>query len=212
MASESGSKDGSKSNGKDRMIIALLIVVVLMGTTLFVMVLDDLKILDPPYPSESTPLSLVEGDVIWTGELNYWMYESETFDYRDLRLYWRVAWVGRYITNELANYTQLSVGSLVTVTRPLTVEYSEDGIACHDLQEIHVTDLLGNGLFERGDYIAFDFAEYGIPEDMVHTVALVCVACEWNQEFSFAVHDGDFYSWESNDLPSDYPWWVYPHP
>jgi hypothetical protein len=179
------------------MIIALLVVVILMGTTLLVMVLDDLNMFERPYPSESTPLSLVDGKVVWTGQLDYWMSENETFDYRNLRLAWGIAHSGGYTTNELANYTQLSTGTEATASR-LFFDFS-----------IHVTDLLGNGLFQRGDYVTFDFAPEGIPEDAVHSVALADVVSEWNQEFSFAIHNGGFYSWRSDTLPADYPWWVH---
>ncbi|HUV60546.1 MAG TPA: hypothetical protein VMW71_00055 [Thermoplasmata archaeon] len=209
MDTDTSLKDGQETRGTDRVIIALIIVVILLSAAIAVMVFDDLGILEPPYPSEDTPLELVDGEIMWTGELDHWMNDSQTFDYRNLRLHWLVGDTGRHTTDELANYTQLSVGSLVTVTRPLIVEYRVDGITYHDVQEIHVTDLLGDGLFGQGDSIAFDFAEYGIPEDTIHTVALADIVCEWNRELSFAIHDGDFYSWESDDLPSDYPWWVY---
>lgn len=198
MTSESSSKDGAKSNGKDRMIIALLVVVVLMGTALLVMVLDDLNIFERPYPSESTPLSLVDGKVVWTGQLDYWMDENETFDYRNLRLAWEIeGHQGGATMNELVNYTLLSTGTEATVSRSF-----------YDFS-VHVTDLQGNGLFERGDYVTFDFAPDGIPEDTVHSVALADVVSEWNREFSFAIHNGGLYSWGSDTFPADYPWWVH---
>jgi len=200
MASSESSPNGRpKADGKDRVILVLIIVVTLMGSALLVMVVDDLDLFEPPYSSESTALSLNDGDIVWTGQYDHWMGENETFDYRNLRLAWKVEGEGMgATTNEIVNHTLLSSGALATANRSL------------HYFSIQVTDLLGNGLFERGDFITFDFTEFGIPEDTVHTVALADVACEWNQEFSFAIHDGEFYSWSSDELPADYPWWVHP--
>lgn len=188
---------GHPSKHGTKVIAALIVVVISMGTTILVMVLDDLGVFDSPYPSESTALDMIDGAVTWTCQLDFWMYKNQTFDYRNLRLAWFYGTQWGMTTDELANYSQLNGGTSITVTRPFL------------LLSIHVTDILGNGLFERGDFIVFDYGEEGILKDTVYTVSLADVASEWNQEVSFAVHGSDFYSWNTEILPADYPWWIY---
>jgi hypothetical protein len=66
----------------------------------------------------------------------------------------------------------------------------------------------GNGIFDSGDYIVFDYGIESISEDNVFVLALACVIYpEWNEEYSFAVNDGRLYAWRSYSLNTHDPWW-----
>ena len=199
-----------------RVVVVLFVVIILMSTAILYQWLDLGDVFESPYPSETTSLNLVDGDVVWANQgISHFI--GYTMNYSNISLRWMAHLdvatlnIGTY---ELANETQLAVlstGSEATLTRNMSAGITVNGDEYFSLQRICVTDLTGNGLFDMGDYITFDFGEHAIPEDTVHTVALACVTDPiWHAEFSFAVHNGEFYTWRSSDLNWHEPWWERP--
>ena len=76
-----------------------------------------------------------------------------------------------------------------------------------------VTDSEGDGWFGSDDSIVFKTesnTDRPIEPDRTYTVALAYVEGGWVQgygEFSYAVHEGKFYSWTSYTLNWDSAWW-----
>ena len=118
----------------------------------------------------------------------------------------------RVYTYHLANESQLallSAGSEATMSRPMNVTGYTDGGDYFSMSQIHVTDLLGDGLFDVGDYITFDIMELPIPEDTTFTIGLACYTEPvWVFEYSFAVSNGELYTWQTFCLGYDWPWYV----
>lgn len=110
----------------------------------------------------------------------------------------------------------LSLGTEATIVIPLWGTYVDGQEIFYSLA---FTELQGNGAFDRGDFLTLetspitDASAYG---DMIFTLALVYLEQEplrpsplpWKMdEFSFAFHDGEFYSWQSDFLNWEQPWW-----
>jgi hypothetical protein len=177
-----------------------------------------------PYPNESTPLSWTEGLVAWTAvdtvifsggggysvsDLDpsdfYEMNDGWGRNYSCIRFHWEDCdhrWGGPVALD--SEQQELSVGIETTVECP--IGESGDGVT----YSLVVNDLQGNGAFDKGDSITFKISpSAGTYEDDVYTIALICISPRelYVGEFSFAFHDGIFYSWESNDLDWTQPWW-----
>ena len=214
-----------------KVILALAIVLTMAMLGLLVAILDITGPFDAPYPSESTPLGWDDGSIAWTASETYIFAENHTLyatgdhepsdlyeeyggwgrNYSDMRFLWsysRGSFQG-HIVND-SEQQELSYGLMATV------ETCVGGIILNGEEHefsLVVTDLQGNGAFDRGDQIVFKMSPiaaafaYG---DEINTLALVCLGDPgifWGAELSFAFHDGGFYSWESGDLSWDQPWW-----
>jgi hypothetical protein len=217
-----------KSAAKVIFALAIALVVVTLGV--LVAIVDMGNLFQPPYPSETTPLSWDEGSVVWTAvdtivftgsgyvismeDTNpsdlYAEYDGWGRNYSSLRFSWgRIhGTLGGLVVND-SDQQELSAGVEATVE-------SYVGGAIMDGQEVNyslvVTDLQGNGAFDRGDQITFKVSSSigaSAYEDEAYTLALVCLDPRILHvgEFSFAFHDGEFYSWESSVLTWDQPWW-----
>lgn len=180
---------------------------------------------DPPYPNESTPLSWTQDLVAWTAvdtvvfsggggytvsdQLDpsdcYEMDDGWGRNYSCIRFHWEMCdgGFGGPIVND-SEQQELSTGIKTTAEFPFA--WRGDGIT----YSLVVTDLQGNGAFDKGDSITFKSApSANTYEDDVYTIALICIDPRllYIGEFSFAFHDGEFYSWESNELDWTEPWW-----
>ena len=190
-----------------RIVAALVVVIILMSAALLYQWLDVGDMFDPPYPSEVTPLSLDGNEVMWEYQGISW-FSGYTLNWTNMSVWWGgfhdedSGWAYHATPESFLTYggENLSQGVEATVVIPAGL---------YD-QTIH-TDVTGNGVFDSGDYIVFEYGSETVPEDNVFTVALAChLHPEWSEEFSFAVADGDFYSWRSSSLNTDDPWWEFP--
>lgn len=127
---------------------------------------------------------------------------------------WHTSW-GRIVAND-SQQSALNLGTEATITIPLWGTYVDGQMTYYSLA---FTDLQGNGAFDRGDLVTMetsprsDASAYGDP---IYTLALVYLQplpsgappWPWNiGEFSFAFHNGEFYSWQSHVLNWEQPWW-----
>jgi hypothetical protein len=213
----------SKS-GRAGRVVALLIVALILMTSAFLYQWLDLGSLlrsSPSYRSETTPLNMVDGDIVWVNP-GISHFPGYTLNYSNMSLFFQVSLhqepdggglgIGGVGTHNLANESQLallSTGSEVTMSRPMGLTGYTDGGDYFSMSQIHVTDLLGDGLFDIGDYITFDMEVQPIPEDTTFTIGLACYTEPvWVFEYSFAVSDGEFHTWPSFYLEYDWPWYV----
>jgi hypothetical protein len=213
----------SKS-GRAGRVVALLIVVLILMTSAFLYQWLDLGSLfksSPSYRSVTTPLNLVDGDIVWVNP-GISHFPGYTLNYSNMSLTFQVSLhqepdggglgIERVYTYHLANESQLallSTGSEVTMSRQMNLTGYTDGGDYFSMSQIHVTDLLGDGLFAIGDYITFDIGEEPIPEDTTCTIGLACYTEPvWVFEYSFAVSHGEFCTWRSFYLEYDWPWYV----
>lgn len=182
----------------------------------------------PPYPSEDTPLSMVSGGISWTQPMNVTVDEDFisysyvaygpyaggcNLTYGNLRFTWGDGhgWTGGHVVNA-SNQNLLSSGSLAVVHSPVLWYIEEiDGDMTQFEVFLSIVDLHGDGVFGIGDTIEFVDSRAMMepePEDTVRTVALAFlgVRVQW-WEYSYAVHNGEFYAWTSNLFNTDQPWW-----
>jgi hypothetical protein len=165
------------------------------------------------YPSEDTPLILIEPDSIawceWPGS----PYAGEPMDfgdrYDDIAFIWSFSagpgrtWCQGFLANE-SQQEILSAGSAVT-TVPWFSTYVH----------IEVDELAGDGFFGPDDSITLwnvsSWTDRAFPgEEVIGTVAMIVLADTYGQslgEFSFVIDDGNLYSWRSHDLDWDQPWY-----
>lgn len=222
----------TKPKRATQLIVVLVVALVIISTTALVFALD--RFFEPPYPSEETPLSLVDGGVMWTQSVNITVdehhisynpqvsgpYSGESnMSYLDFRFQWEIvdtpgswgAWVGGILVNE-SDLDMLSAGSRAVFVSPVGGYLeSVNGSLVEAIVFLRITDVLGDGVFGIGDTIEFmDSGQVGepLPEDTVYTVALAYLGARvLSWEYSFAVHNGDFYTWSSGDLNTENPWW-----
>ncbi len=215
-----------------KVIFALAIALVLVILGILVAIVDMGNLFEPPYPSETTPLSWNDSSVAWTavdtviftGGGGYTIAVSDYYDPSDFyaefgdwgRNYssMRFSWGDTHGTHGglVVNDSEQQALSAGVET---TVESYVGSIIGLDLEidySLVITDLQGNGAFDRGDQIAFRASSSmgaSFNEDETYTLALVCLDPRIMSvgEFSFAFHDGEFYSWESSMLNWDQPWW-----
>lgn len=188
---------GAKPRRAALIVMTLVVVLILVVAGSLFQLLNLGSHFEPPYPSESTPLSLVDGGIRWSNPL---CFETATYDMT--KFLWRCDTYGLY-GPVASDYQQanLSSGSSVTVVKII-------GQAADLSYIINLTiyDSTGDGRPGPGDYILFT----GLPHenDVVYTIALAYVgngsACA---EYSYAIHDGEFYSWSSDTERTYVPWW-----
>ncbi|UCE91875.1 MAG: hypothetical protein JSV90_01640 [Methanobacteriota archaeon] len=206
--------------------IAIALCVTILGVLVAIIEMENP--FSPPYANEVTPLSWDESLVTWTsvdtvifdGGGGYWthtgdpaeMYEMQDGfgrNYSSMRFCWEYSdgGVGGSCAND-SRQLELSTGTETTVECSIVREWEEDvGEIRYSLV---VTDLQGNGAFDKGDSITLKKSpSAGLYGNDVYTVALVCLYPVLVKigEFSFAFDDGEFYSWESTQLDWHQPWW-----
>ena len=214
-----------------KVIFALAIAFVAFIVGVLAAFLDIGSLFEPAYPSETTPLSWNGGSVMWTavdtvifsgsgysiatGDDDpsdlYAEYGGWGRNYSDMQFSWQrtSGTMSGAVAND-SEQQELSAGVVATI------ESYVGGTIVYD-QEINyslvITDLQGNGAFDRGDQITFKVSPYMDAiyyEDEIYTIALVYGIDPWYLyvgEFSFAFHEGTFYSWESSELNWSQPWW-----
>ncbi|MGB2825675.1 MAG: hypothetical protein WBC49_03455, partial [Thermoplasmata archaeon] len=152
---------------------------------------------EPPYPSESTPLSLVDDGIRWSSPL---CFGPATYNLT------KFLWINetRGLYGPVASDGQqanLSSGSSITIVKTIT--------QASDLSywiNLTIYDSTGDGKPGSGDYILLTGPPH--KSDIVYTIALAYVAngsaCA---EYSYAIHNGKFYSWSSDTARTFVPWW-----
>jgi len=194
----------SRPGRAGRVIAVLVIVIILMSAALLYQWLDIRNMFDSPYPLEETPLSLDGNDVLWEYQGISW-FSGYTLNWTNMSVWWggfhdeSTGWSYHATPESFLAYGAESLSQGVEATMAIPAGLYDQTL---------FTDVTGNGIFDSGDYIVFDYGVETIPENNVFTVALAChLYPEWNEEFSFAVDDGDFYSWRSYSLNYEDPWW-----
>jgi len=224
-----------ESAAKVIVVLAVAFLVVVVGVLAAILDVGDLS--EPPYPSETTPMSWDGDSVVWTETWTVLLTNggieieaSDMVDPADLyaeyggygRNYSSMVFLFSYdwnsgstsVRGDLVNDSQqheLSVGFEVTVN--LGVIYAQtsgDGVWIE--YSLEITDMQGNGAFDAGDQIAIkpsSGATTPFRVDAVYTFALVYFGelTLYVGGYGFAFHDGEFYTWRDSDLNWDQPWW-----
>ncbi len=163
-----------------------------------------------PYPSEEfpLPLSLVNGNVVFTQEYTDWWYNQTSNTTSPIETYTGakiafgiVGWGSR--TSPFGNESQLSAGAPNDTMNQSIWESSFVNVT------IEITDSTGDGAFGSGDTILFKIVP--LSEDTVHYMGLAFFprgnSPTTYMEMSFAIHDGKLYTWFSHNLSTEEPWW-----
>ncbi len=209
-----------------KVVLALAVALIIVAAAAVLSAVDLEGLFEDPYPSEDTPLTFSVDSVIWTGQYNisfdqagsgysisYLLpLEGTGANYSLMRFMWGYGsgWLSGSVASE-SDQLLLSAGSRATVESRLGV--FNPGLAGEIVYSLVITDVLGDGAFGYGDQIAFKEspATSWTAEDTVGTVALVYIGEHRTYtgfgEHSFALHDGDFYSWGSHELNWDDPWY-----
>lgn len=181
--------------------LTLVLILVLAGVAL-----QWLHIGRAPYPSEDTPLSLVDDVVVWSQDQTdvvSWEDAYVPFNYSGMKIAFQIDWGGGGVrtVNPFGNQSLLSAHSSTTIHQSVS-EASYGNVS------IDITDSTGDGSFNIGDSIVFEIVP--LSEDTIYTVGLYFLhafGMSMSMELSFAIHDGKFYSWNSRYLPTDHPWY-----
>jgi len=180
----------------------------------------------PSYPSEETPITLVDGGVMWTQSQNITVYPGGgrvtthlpgltecNLSYIDFRWHWGnlTRGSGGGLLNESA-LEQLSTGSRAVVDCPHIWYFKEiNGVWTKVALLTRITDVHGDGVFGIGDTMEFiDEGMIGepLPEESVRWVALAYVGISvLHWEYSYAVQNGELHCWSSHNLNTLQPWW-----
>jgi hypothetical protein len=194
---------GDKPGRAAAIVMTLVVVLILVVAGNLFQLLNLERYFEPPYPSETTSLSLVNNGIRWDNPI---MFQGAS--YNKSRFYWGNA--SGALSGSVAydsEQAQLSSGSSAIVTR--TVAQATDLSYWVNLT---IYDSTGDGVPGYGDYIIFT----GAPQqsDTVYTVALVYLGGVGGggtcSEISYAIHDGKFYSWWSDTARTAPPWWYWP--
>ncbi len=212
-----------------QLIVVLIVSLVIIAAIAAAYALD--LSFGPTYPSEETPLSLVDGGVMWTQDWNinvsegggyrmteYEEYGTSNLSYSDFFFYWRyhVTSSTMFATSgSLVNSSELdllSTGSRTVVVSPCGgYPAYVDANLVEQVISLRITDIHGDGMFGIGDTIEFiDSGLIGgsLPDGCEFTVALAYVGAyvfEW--QYHYAFDDGRFYAWHSTELNTKQPWW-----
>jgi hypothetical protein len=192
---------GEKPRRAALIVMTLVVVLILVVAGSLFQLLNLGSYFEPPFPSESTPLSLVDDGIYWSNPI---MFETAT--YNKTAFYWRNETIGLGGTPIASDDQQanLSSGSSVTIVK--TIAQAPDLSYCVNLT---IYDSTGDGKPGSGDYILFTGPPH--KSDIVYTIALAYVGGPLGGfaggEFDYAIHDGKFYSWESDMDNTAPPWW-----
>lgn len=187
---------GSKPRRAAVIMLTILVVLILVFAGILIQSLNVGRLFKPPYTSETTPLSLVNNGVRWDNPI---MFQGASYN----KTVFRWGQLGGHVAFD-SQQAQLSSGSSATVT--MTAAQASDMSYSYN---VSITDSTGDGVPGSGDYIIFT----GPPQesDTVYTVALAYLGGVHGgfagSEYSYAIHDGKFYSWASDNLHTTPPWW-----
>jgi len=195
-----------KSKGA-KVVVVLSIALILVSVGLLVQLVDIGSLFDPPYPSQDTPLTLAAPDtVLWTNPYN------EFYDDHPLDGFFNYSEIAFCFRHEVSSHGSASLGFLANETEQALL--SSGTPYTGDLRGIGVVEVAGDGVFGPGDSIVFNSSEVFYPNEFdsetVFTVALMGLGPVNDHglgEYSYAVHDGKFYSWRSHELDWDLPWY-----
>lgn len=211
-------------------LIVILVVALVIAAAVAAAYALDLSF-GPTYPSEETPLSLVDGGVMWTQDWNinvsesggYRMSQYEEFvtsnlSYCDFHFYWRYritsSWASA-VGGSLVNSSELgilSTGSRATIVSPVGGYMAYvDGSLVEQITSLRITDIHGDGMFGIGDTIEFMDSGFigGSPlEGCEFTVALAYVGAHvFSWQYHYAFENDRFCAWQSTELNEEQPWW-----
>jgi hypothetical protein len=208
---------GSKPKRAMQIILCLSVVLILL---LIVILSDELNVWNlfaPPYPDEETPLTLTADGVTWTMDNSHVLIVNGSyFGYNHLRFIWgedgpigKGYW-GGYVAND-SEQQQLDMNSSATVEAGIGGT-SLDDAANWTWYDLVIKDVHGDGAFTPEDSITFRMRSTSIVplvEDTVYTFAMIYLEDGTAPlgEYSCAVHDGKFYSWQSDTLNWNRAWW-----
>jgi hypothetical protein len=218
-----------------RLIAVLVVALVVSLAIILAFAVGPIMLDDAPETSGEAPLSLVASSIVWTGEYNISFFGDGYFEmtsyssplddtgiscnYSNMRFAWTCPDGGRMgPVADADTQEQLSSGTTATVERSIGMAVYPGGAEYEYI--LVITDILGDGMFNWGDQIAFKESpsphEY-LVEGEVNTVALVWAVNITDigdtyvytgfGEYSYVVEDGGLRSWKSTDLSWDQPWW-----
>jgi len=160
-----------------------------------------------PYPSQELGLSLVDGNVLFSKEYTtHWFNETSNATepinpYAGADFAFGIVGSG-WGTHAFGDDPQLSANTGAPSSMNLSLFVSPSISA-------ELTDSTSNGAFDRGDSILFRIEP--LQEDTVFFMAFAFFprgdSPSAYTEMSFAIHDGKLYSWLSDNLPTQDPWW-----
>ncbi|MBE0526525.1 MAG: hypothetical protein IH631_06250 [Candidatus Thorarchaeota archaeon] len=206
----------SKPKRAVQIVLALAIALIVTLAGMFIIAFDLGEISDessdPPYPSEVTPLSLVDDGVMRMKEFNLTIGESG-LNYSEFRCGWGYRTAGASVLSSLIagqlvsdeNQADLNknVSSTVQTYFGTTTPWYD---APNMTLRFSIHDVTGDGAFGTQDFIVIDDAPR--TEGIVYSWALAYVyGVSLAVEYSYAFQDGVFYSWRSNEFPTEGVWW-----
>lgn len=196
----------SKPRNAARIILTLVVALIVVLAALTVLLVQSSGIMDPPYPSDDTPLRLAATGVEWKMEFNQLDWDGNGIRYVNMSLGLAVnfgsgpsKWSTRLANDSVQD--MLSDHVPASVTTPW-FDFSNFWM------NVTVTDTEGDGTFGVNDSISI-----GISPFIEHTVYTMAWAWMMNgggmyTEFSFAIHDGKLYSWYSHEFSTERgPWY-----
>jgi hypothetical protein len=194
-----GARLASRSRRVAVLVLALAVILVLTGVMLLMSHFDQ-----APYPSEKTGFSFVDGKVLYTQEFTFSAGFNNTTSpcvYTGMKIHFQTGTVMSGLNwYYFGDQSQLSTHARATMNQSLAEGYNAS---------MEITDLTGDGGFNKGDTILFTLAP--LLEDTVYTMGLAFTAEGQTVaviEQSFAIHDGEFYTWNSHYLNTGWPpWW-----
>lgn len=162
-----------------------------------------------PYPSQDLGFSLDgDDDVLFTqGPVPKW-YNKTSNETLPFTPYTGAAAAFGSVGHGWASFPFGDDPSLSAQTGVPSTQYRDWGGSIGLSWEL--TDMTSNGFFDQGDTVLFTITS--LEEDVVFYFALAFYpygvshppSCS---EMSFAIHDGELYSWYSENLPSQEPWY-----
>ena len=201
---------GAKPRRAAMIVTTLVVVLTLVVAGSLFQLLNLASYFESPYPSEETPLALTNTGVIWTMEQN--LSIGGDCVYANIYCTWGIE--TERFSALLANTSEQQI---LNSGSPVSIEnwHASIGYPDGDQWEIwtNLSDIAGDGNFSLGDSIAFiarPTPNRYVAEDEVMIVALVYVGSGMVAglgEYSYAVHDGKFYSWRSESLDWSRPWY-----
>ena len=199
----------SKPKRAVQIVLALIVALVVTIAGTLIIAFDIGQSPEPPYPSDATPLSLAEDGVVWTREFNGSIAGLE-MNYSSFRMCWQYAdssglerSSGQMVSEEDLPELNMSMSAVVHTSFGSRVPWYD---APNLTIAFSIHEVTGDGIFSTGDFIIMDDAPR--TEGIVYTWALAWVGVGTScQEFSYAFHEGEFYSWRSSVLPTERVWY-----
>ena len=203
----------SKPRRAAMIVLVTAVALIMVLAALMVQVVQSTGVFDPPYPSDNTPLSLADNGITWTRDFIMVVQGNDGewgMNYSEYRFFWGFestsgseGWM-----SGVADDTDESIlsgtanATISTYLGTRTPWFDAPNLTMY----LDVTDISGDGVFGIGDHMTIR----GAPrtEGLVYTVGLAWIGHgTMNEEYSYAFHEGKFYSWVSNRLPATGPWW-----